>query len=165
MTADDVLPEQLDDDTRRRMTAHFANVPLHRLLGIALVSLGRDSAVFSMPVDDAAFNSSGNLHGGAIATLVDVASGTAAAVGSGFVQGTSTLVTADMHVRYLARPRGDTVTATGRCVRAGRQLIVVETRVTDDEERLVAVADFSSMIVPLRAPLKQASAPTGGPDL
>ena len=164
-TDDDLVPGDLDAETRRRMTEHFANVPLHRLLGIALVELGRQHSVFSMPVRESAFNSSGNLHGGAIATLIDVAAGTAAAAGSGFSPGKQTLVTADLHVRYLSRPHGDTVWARGRLVRAGRQLIVVETRVTDVDERLIAVADFASMIVPRRPPLKPSSTAHEGPDL
>ena len=155
----------LDESTRQKMLQHFASVPLHRLLGIALVELGRTRAVFSMPIRESAFNSSGNLHGGSIATLIDVAAGTTAALASGFKPGEQTLVTADLHVRYLARPRGDVVYASGDVLRAGRQLIVVDARVTDEEDRLIAVADFSSMIVPRRAPLKPSTPQGTGPDL
>jgi acyl-coenzyme A thioesterase PaaI-like protein len=67
-------------------------------------------------------------------------------------------------VRYLGRPKGDVVRAEARVVRAGRQLIVVETRVLDQEERIIATGDFSSMLVPRRAPLlpeTEASDPSG----
>ena len=104
-----------------------------------------------MPVAPGAFNASGNLHGGAIATLVDVAAGSVAARTSSFRPGENTLVTADLHVRYLGRPKGDVVRAEARVMRAGRQLIVV--------------ADFSAMLVPRREPLPQSQGDARMPDL
>ena len=102
--------------------------PLHVLLGIEMVEIGERHAILSMPVRPEAFNSTGNLHGGAIATLIDLAAGTAAARGSGFQPGKESLVTADLHVRYLGRPNGDVVYARAEVLKAGRQLIVVECR-------------------------------------
>jgi uncharacterized protein (TIGR00369 family) len=119
-----------------------------------------------MPVRESAFNSTGNLHGGSLATLIDVAAGTAAAIGSGFQPGRQTIVTADLHVRYLGRPKGDIVRAVAKVLKAGRQLVVVECQVTDDEGRIIAISDFSSMIVPLRQPLRpSATAEQKHPDI
>jgi uncharacterized protein (TIGR00369 family) len=157
-----------------------ASTPLHQLLGLRFVGApdsqgpasqepGSESKVIvEMPVAAGAFNGSGNLHGGAIATLVDVASGSAAARAGTFRPGHNTLVTADMHVRYLGRPKGTVVRAEARVMRAGRQLIVVECRVADDLGNLIAVADFAGMIVPLRQPLRPEGAVGGDahvPDL
>jgi acyl-coenzyme A thioesterase PaaI-like protein len=50
-------------------------------------------------------------------------------------------------------------------VRAGHQLIVVECRVVDADDRVIAVADFASMVVPLRAPLPGASHEPASPEL
>jgi uncharacterized protein (TIGR00369 family) len=142
------------------------DTPLHDLLGLEIVEIGEDHSTLSMPVRPEAFNSTGNLHGGAIATLIDVAAGSAAARGSGFEPGRQSLVTTDLHVRYLGRPHGDTVYARAEVLKAGRQLIVVECLVTDAEERLIASADFSMMIVPLRKPLRpMANAKDTDPDL
>ena len=137
-------------------TAH-STTPLHQVLSLSFVpgeELG--SVVVEMPVAPGAFNGSGNLHGGAIATLVDVASGSAAARAGTFRPGENTLVTADLHVRYLGRPKGSVVRADARVMRAGRQLIVVECRVADELGNVIAFADFSAMIVPLRQPLLDA---------
>lgn len=151
---------------RERMRAALRETPLHALLGLDLVEVGDGSAILSMPVRDEAFNSTGNLHGGAIATLIDVAAGTAAAAGSGFRPGEESIVTADLHVRYLGRPHGDTVWARASVLKAGRQVIVVECRVTDVDDRVIATADFSMMRVPLRAPLRVTERATAtGPDL
>lgn len=142
------------------------DTPLHQLLDLEFVEIGERHATLSMPVREEAFNSTGNLHGGAIATLIDVAAGTAAARGSGFEHGRQSLVTADLHVRYLGRPHGDTVFARAEVLKTGRQLVIVECRVTDAEERIIASADFSMMIVPLRSPLRPiATANPADPDL
>jgi len=142
------------EDDEAALERSFDNMPLHKLLGLKVTAMDADRVVVEMPVREEAFNSSGNLHGGALATLVDVASGIAAALGSSFVPGENTIVTADLHLRYLGRPKTDTVRAEARVLRAGRSLVVVECRVLDGEDRVIVAADFSSMVVPLRAPLR-----------
>lgn len=142
------------------------NAPLHDHLALRFVPGAADVTVVEMPVAPGAFNQSGNLHGGAIATLVDVAGGSAAARTGGFRPGENSLVTADLHVRYLGRPKTDTVRAEARVMRAGRQLVVVEVRVLDGDDNLVAFADFSSMVVPRRDPLPHvATIDRDAPDL
>jgi uncharacterized protein (TIGR00369 family) len=156
------------NDVIELLRAAHSSTPLHQLLGLHFTGADPDVVIVEMPVAAGAFNGSGNLHGGAIATLVDVASGSAAARAGTFRPGENTLVTADLHVRYLGRPKGTVVRAEARVVRAGRQLVVVECRVIDDLENLIAVADFAGMIVPLRQPLKGDGASAGDahvPDL
>jgi uncharacterized protein (TIGR00369 family) len=143
-----------DPEMLRLMTEHLPDTALQRLLGLRFVEMTKDLVAVEMPVREEAFNSTGNLHGGAIATLIDVAAGTVAAIGSRFRPGLESLVTADLHVRYLGRPKTDVVVARARVLRAGRQLTVVECQVADDAGNVVAVADFSSMIVPMREPLR-----------
>ena len=129
-------------------------IPLHELLGLEFDRPEEGSAVAEvrMPVRPEAFGFTANLHGGAIATLVDLACALAAARKSGFDPAVESLVTADMHVRYLGRPRGDVVVARAEVVRVGQQLIVVECKVLDGDH-IIATADFSMMKVPLRRPL------------
>jgi uncharacterized protein (TIGR00369 family) len=158
-----------DPELMERLHAAFRSTPLHALLDIDYVEDDEAAddgvTVVRMPVRPDAYGASGNLHGGAIATLVDVASATAAARSSNFVPGVNTLVTADLHVRYLGRPNGDVVFARAHVVRAGRQLIVVECRVVDVDDRVIAVADFASMVVPLREPLPGAAHDPASPEL
>jgi uncharacterized protein (TIGR00369 family) len=160
-----------DPELMERLYASFRATPLHALLGLEYRDdldgepVEPGTAVVRMPVTPDAYGASGNLHGGAIATLIDVAAATAAARNSAFVPGVNTLVTADIHVRYLGRPKGDYVDARAHVVRAGRQLIVVECRVVDVEDRVIAVADFASMVVPLREPLPGAAHDPASPEL
>jgi uncharacterized protein (TIGR00369 family) len=160
-----------DPELMERLYASFRATPLHALLGLEYIDTDGPgepepgTAVVRMPVRPDAYGASGNLHGGAIATLIDVASASAAARNSAFVPGQNTLVTADIHVRYLGRPKGAYVDARAHVVRAGRQLIVVECRVVDEEDRVIAVADFASMVVPLREPLPGAAHDPASPEL
>lgn len=142
------------EDFSDKLREAFSETPLHKLLDLDFVQIDPEKVIVEMPVAASALNSGGNLHGGAIATLIDVAGGTAAAQNSSFEPGKNTIVTADMHVRYLGRARGPKVRAEARVLRAGRQLVVVECRVLDDDGRMIASADFSSMVVPLREPLR-----------
>ena len=79
-----------DPELLQKMYASFWATPLHALLrleyldgpGIAEPEPG--TAVVRMPVHPDAYGASGNLHGGAIATLIDVASASAAARNSAF---------------------------------------------------------------------------------
>jgi len=172
-----------DEEHLARLRNEFRETPLHALLGIDYIDVGNlgegvvapvgaggapipeGACVARMPVRPEAFGAAGNLHGGALATLIDVAAATVAARNSSFVPGQNTLVTADLHVRYLGRPKGDWVDAVATVVRAGRQLIVVECRVVDPLGNVIAAADFSSMVVPLRQPIPGASNDGTSPEL
>ena len=135
--------------------ARGADIPLHALLQLDFEApeAGSRVAEVRMPVAPGAFGFTANLHGGAIATMVDLACALAAARSPDFDPYRQSLVTADMHVRYLGRPRTDTVIARAEVVRVGSQLIVVECKVRDEEDHVIASADFSMMIVTLRRPL------------
>jgi uncharacterized protein (TIGR00369 family) len=142
-------------DAHALFRAAFTQTPLHGLLGLRFPDPEPTdgSVVIEMEVAPPAFNGSGNLHGGAIATLVDVAAGSCAGRVSGFDPLRQSLVTADLHVRYLGRPKSGPVRAEARPMRAGRMLIVVEVRVLDALNNLIAYADFSAMVVERREPL------------
>jgi uncharacterized protein (TIGR00369 family) len=135
------------------MRDSFNNAPIHKLLAIALTADEAGTATVEIPLTANALGSTGNLHGGVIAIMCDVACAAAAHGAAGYDPTVAALVTADLHVRYLGLPKGDSVRADAKVVKAGKRLIVVEAEVTDGEDRVIAVADFSAMVVPFRAPL------------
>ncbi len=146
----------------------FDPIPLHAVLALEYEppADGVGTAEVRMPVRAEALGFTGALHGGAIATMVDLACALAAAGISGFDPNRESLVTSDMHVRYLGRPRTDAVVAKAEVIRKGSQLIVVGCKVVDENDHLVAVADFSMMIVPLRTPVVEGhSGGAGAPEL
>lgn len=130
-------------------------VPLHDFLGLGFTRDAGpgETAEVHMPLVPATLGLTGNPHGGAIATMIDLACAVAASRASAHDPAVDSLVTADMHIRYLGSPRGgDSVTAYAQVVRAGEKLIVVECRVRDGGDHLLAAADLSMMKVPLRRP-------------
>ena len=162
---DDPQPGSFDPE---EASARLNLTALHRFLGFRATRIDDEVAILEMPIGDNAFGGTGNLHGGALATLIDVTSAMAASRANPFDFESHSLVTADLHVRYLGRPSGgDHVRAEARVVRSGRQLIVVETRVLDEADRIIATGDFSSMLVPRRQPLRaDATTPDpGGPEV
>jgi uncharacterized protein (TIGR00369 family) len=129
-------------------------IPLHNLLGFD-VHPEPDGPIsrVDMPVRAESFGVNDNLHGGALATLVDLASAIAAVRERTVDLEVESLVTADIHIRYLGQPRTDTVTASAQVVRDGRQMIVVDCRIHDGGGHLIASADVGMMVVPRRRPL------------
>lgn len=128
------------------------SIALHDLLGLEFTwhEGPGSTAEVQMPVRPAAFGFTNNLHGGAIATMVDLACALAAARCTDHDPSVESLITTDMHVRYLGRARTDVVTASASVVRAGSQLIVVDCKVVDGNDHIIAAADLSMMRVPLR---------------
>jgi uncharacterized protein (TIGR00369 family) len=144
----------MDPEMVRLMKEAFDDVPLHRLLELEVVDVGRPGvATMAIPIKANALGRTGQLHGGAISLLCDLACAAAASTASTYDAMTTALVTADLHVRYLGPAKGDVVRAEAKVVKAGRTLIVVAAEVKDDTDRLVATADFSAMLVPYRTPL------------
>src|SRR5688572_33426989 len=126
------------------MRAAFLDVPLHKLLGLDVVEVGEPgTATMAIPLTGNALGRTGNLHGGAVSLLCDLACAAAASTASTYDPTTTALVTADLHVRYLGPATGESVRAEAKVVKAGRTLVVVQAEVTDRSDRLIAVADFS----------------------
>ena len=136
------------------MRQAFEDVPLHRFVGLEVLDVGGPGvATMAIPIAANVLGRTGQLHGGAIALLCDLTCAAAASTASTYDPTTTALVTADLHVRYLGPTKGTVVRAEAKVVKAGRTLVVVEAEVKDDTDRLLARADFSAMLVPLRAPL------------
>ena len=139
----DYVPEGMDIDPEEIPQ----RIGLVRWLGIRVLDQeASDVVVAEMEVHDGMRNLQQIPHGGAIATLIDTAAGLGAIR---LVAARSSTV--DLHVRYLAPARGAVVRAEARVVRAGRRLVIMDVRVTDDLGTLVAVATTSMAPFPSKA--------------
>jgi uncharacterized protein (TIGR00369 family) len=84
-------------------------------------------------------NPHGTVHGGVLATMIDVAMGTAVATTGG-----ESPVTVSLTVTYLEPGSPGRLTATARVRKRGKRLIVVEAEVTQGEDVVAdALATFS----------------------
>lgn len=78
----------------------------------------------------------GSVHGGVLATMVDVAM--LVAVFSDMRDDEEPAGTADLSISYLRPAHGETIYADAKVIKRGRQLAVIEVDITDEEERLCA---------------------------
>jgi len=112
--------------------------PYARLLGLEMIRAAPDEVVIRMPfrgdllADDE--EAARYVHGGALASLIDIAGTFAviAAVGHD-------VVTVDLRVDYLRPVRSGDLAGTARPVRVGRSLAVADVEVAGADGKLVAV--------------------------
>jgi uncharacterized protein (TIGR00369 family) len=74
-------------------------------------------------------NPAGSVHGGVLATMIDVAMGTAVSTTGG-----ESPVTVSLSVTYLEPGRPGRLSATARVRKRGRRLMVVEAEVVQDDD-------------------------------
>ena len=121
--------------------------PLHHQMGLRLEQL-EPTTVLTMPLGEAVQGlHPGSIHGGMLATFADVAS--AVSLWKHQAPGVTIPVTTDMHIRYYRQPKAGPLTATVDVVHSGRQLLSTECVITDAEQRVLARAATTFMMVPL----------------
>jgi uncharacterized protein (TIGR00369 family) len=111
--------------------------PFFEYLGLRWNTVDGDRVTVEIDLRDDLRGPTGNLQGGIIATLVDVAAASTAAL-----SGTGLIKTTEMTVHYLAPGRVGPIRAVGELLRSGVRVVDVEVRVFDVgvDGRLMAVA-------------------------
>jgi acyl-CoA thioesterase len=112
-------------------------------LGMEIVDLQPGRSLIRLPLQPHLKNSSGGMHGGAIASLIDSAGGLAART----LTHPMTVTTVEFKVNFLAPIRHGKVSAEGRVVHRGRRLAVSEVEVRDEADRPVARGLVTLMIL------------------
>jgi uncharacterized protein (TIGR00369 family) len=122
---------------RELFGAWLANSPFTKAAGLELTAMEPDRAVVAMPYDERLTTFGDVVHGGAIATLLDVAA--VAAAWSGVTdESAATGATVSSSVNYVRAARGSDLTATARVARRAKSLCFCEVEVLDDADELVA---------------------------
>ena len=122
------------DEALRTHRPDFGTFFLARLFGLS-ISYTDETCVVEVPVRDFMFNPQGSLHGGVIAFALDVSMGhlIRRAVGRPGI-------TLEMKTQYLRPAVSGTVRCEGRFLRRGRTINYMESRMTDEDGKLLAVA-------------------------
>jgi uncharacterized protein (TIGR00369 family) len=116
--------------------------PLVEKIRLEWLEVGPERVVARIPVEGNT-QPYGQLHGGATASLCE----TIGSIGAAFAAGMDKLVVGTtLTVNHLRAVREGFVTATGVPLHSGRTSAVWDMRVTDDDDRLVAVARLTLAI-------------------
>ena len=119
------------------------------VLGMRLLELKPGYVRGELPVRDSLKQSYGFLHGGAIATFADslVGTGTGRLLAPG-----QTMTTIEFKVNFMAPVKDGIVRGEATALHRGRRTMVWEVRITDGEDRLVALMSTAVMILDPQEP-------------
>ena len=120
--------------------------PFYRLLGLEVVGLAPGEARISMKAGPHLHNTTGIVHGGAIAALADASSGVAMA--TRVPRGSKRIITVEQKVNFIAPVRKGDLVGIGRVVFDGGEIAVSESEIYDHDDRLVAKSIATHMVLP-----------------
>ncbi|ASK87205.1 MULTISPECIES: hotdog fold thioesterase [unclassified Sphingorhabdus] len=109
--------------------------PFHRWLGLKIVQQNNDQLELEMPWRDELVSNPviGAVHGGILASLIDL-TGLYAIIAAGGVA----RATVDLRVDYHRAATNGPLRAIGQVVKLGKTISTADTRILDDDDRLVA---------------------------
>ncbi len=114
-------------------------------LRIRFTDVGENMLRAEMPVDSRVHQPLGLLHGGASAALAESVGSTASYL---FIDANRQEARGiDLQINHLRSVRDGKITATARLIHKGRSIHLWEIRITDEQERLVAHAKLTNMIL------------------
>lgn len=133
---------QIDRQTLKHLLEDM--VPFNNFLGLRLESYHQEPIWISSKIEIKE-EYIGNVtrkapHGGLIATIIDATAGTAAMMSLEKLELIARLSTIDMRIDYLDAAKGQSLIVKSEIVRSGRRIIVVSSKVYDDNETLVSIA-------------------------
>jgi uncharacterized protein (TIGR00369 family) len=116
--------------------------PVASLIGFRLASAPAGHAVVTFEATQRHANPMGTLHGGIVCDVADAAMGMAYA---STLESDETFTTLELKMNFLKPVRTGHLTATGRVVKTGRTVGLVECDVVDEKGHLVARASSTCM--------------------
>jgi uncharacterized protein (TIGR00369 family) len=119
-------------------------MPFTQMLGVTFDVATKDEVQARLSWAPSLCTSGGVLHGGALMSLADSTGATCAFLNLPEGTGTTTI---ESKTNFLRSVREGAVVATSRPLHVGRKVIVVETDLRDDDERLVARVTQTQMVL------------------
>jgi len=150
--------QELDPLLNRLLGAFEEKMPFNKLLGIKIESLHLQEVRLRIDMREELIGNfvHGILHGGVIASVLDVAGGMIA-IANAFstkqqlteaerMQGIDKAGTIDMRIDYLRPGRGKYFIATAQVLRSGRKVSVTRMELHNDDNLLIAVGTGSYIV-------------------
>ena len=116
--------------------------PVANLIGFVLTAVEPGRAVIELAADGRHANPMGTVHGGILCDIADAAMGMAYA---GTLEEDESFTTLELKINFLKPVWTGLLVATGRVVKGGRTVGLVECDIVDDKNRLVARATSTCM--------------------
>jgi uncharacterized protein (TIGR00369 family) len=134
----------MSSDNKRAPAQWRSHPPFYQHLGLQLDVLADGKSEIRLPFRPEYGNTRGEMHGGAVAALVDAAMSQAV---RSLVEMGSKVATVTMTLSYLAPAHGE-LKCKGTVVKSGRSLMFVEAEVTDDRGQAVCRASATYRALP-----------------
>ena len=131
---DEALARAAFDEALRTQSPGFGTFFLARLLGLEISYGEADDCTVRLAVKDFMYNPQGSLHGGIIATVLDISMGHLLQHSAGVG------MTLQMNTQYIKPARAGVVQAHATFLRRGRSINYLESRMTDPGGDLMAFA-------------------------
>jgi 1,4-dihydroxy-2-naphthoyl-CoA hydrolase len=122
--------------TSDELAAVWSTMPFAGTIGSELIDSDPAAVRAQVAWDESRCTAGGMLHGGVLMSLADSAAALCAFMN--LPDGASGTTTVESKTNFLRGVREGTVTATAKPLHKGRRFVVVETELTDDQQRLVA---------------------------
>ncbi len=143
MTDTALVPTQgLNDTLSKLLRGEVPPPPIAQLIGFTLTSVEPGKATMEFQATERHANPMGTLHGGVLCDVADAAMGMAYA--STLLDGES-FTTLELKINFLKPIWRAKLRATGRVVKKGRTVGLVECDVLDEQDQLVARASGTCM--------------------
>lgn len=136
-----------DPEYAARVRASFDRQPFMRLIGASLDAVEPGRCRISLPYRPELSQQHGFFHGGVIGTIADNCGGYSA---FSLAEADSTILTVEYKLNIVAPGRGERLEGEGQVLRAGRRLVVCESRifaVAGARRTLCAVALATLMLI------------------
>jgi uncharacterized protein (TIGR00369 family) len=121
--------------------------PIRYLTGMMFTAVEPGKATFTMPVTDWLLAPQGVVSGSTLSLLVDGPLGCTVQTG---LPVATPYTTAEMSLAFIrpVLPRSGTLTGVGELIHSGRSISLARVRVTDERDRLIAIADTRCVVLP-----------------
>jgi uncharacterized protein (TIGR00369 family) len=129
---------------RKIIEDRLSGAPFYELLGLSVESLSQGEARIKMKASERLHNTTGIVHGGAIAALADAASGVAMA--TLIPDGSRRIITVEQKVNFIAPVREGDLIGTGRVLWSEGDIAVSEAEIQDTQGSLVAKSIATHML-------------------
>ncbi len=146
---DDVF--ELTEEVQQAIHRMFERIPFNQVVGLKLGELSKERVTLNLPMKPELIGNfmQGILHGGVIATVLDVAGGAMALIAAAEryhglpvaerLSRLAKLGTIDLRIDYLTPGRGEHFVAQAVTLRSGKKIAVIRTELHGADGTLVAV--------------------------